>query len=95
MHQEPSRPMRRDAGEEAEKSLYPQGATKGQQPGITGRITHHAAYLDIYREPTCREQVRGGNRWRAGELRQIGGEGVMSRRGENGMTGSGGGAGAG
>lgn len=62
--------MRSDAGEEAEKSLYPQGAMKGQEPGITGRITHHAAYLDINREPTWegserdegREQVEG---WRA------------------------------
>lgn len=40
-------------------------------------------------------RAEGGNRWRAAELRQIGGQGVMSRRGEGGMTGSGGGAGAG
>lgn len=38
-------------------------------------------------------QAEGGNRWRAAELRQIGGQGVMSRRGESGMTGSRGGAG--
>lgn len=50
--------MRSDAGEEAEKSLYPQGAMKGQEPGITGRITHHAAYLDINRESTCGERAR-------------------------------------
>lgn len=40
-------------------------------------------------------ETRGENRWRAGERRKIGGEGVMSRRGEDGMTGSGGGGEAG
>jgi len=82
MHREPSRLMWTDAGEEGEKSLFPFGATKGQESGITGRITHHATYLDIDREPTCGEQTknktREENRWRAGEWWQIGGEGVMS-----------------
>lgn len=40
-------------------------------------------------------RAEGGNRWRAAELQQIGGQGVMSRRGESEMTGSGGVAGAG
>lgn len=80
MHQGPSRPMRSDASENPEKSLYPQSAMKGQKPCITGRITHHTTYVDINREL--------GVRWRAGALWQIGGEGVMSLRGEDRMTGS-------
>lgn len=66
--------MSGDADEEAKKSLCPQGAMKGQEPGITGRITHCIAYLDISRELACGEQ--GRVRW--GE--QVEGRGAVASR---------------
>ncbi|KAG7516559.1 hypothetical protein JOB18_034929, partial [Solea senegalensis] len=69
--------MRSDTGEDGEKSLFPfKVQRKVSSPGITGRITHHAAYLDINKRADLRgaakNEMRGENRWRAGERRQIG-----------------------
>ncbi|AWP00521.1 Hypothetical protein SMAX5B_004879 [Scophthalmus maximus] len=70
MYREPSQPMRSDTG-----------AVKGQEPGITGRITHHAAYLDINKRAdllgASKNEMRGENRWRAGEQRQIGADNAI------------------
>lgn len=78
------------------------GAMKGRGPGITGRITHRgpAALTSTESRPTGSDREPGEGREQveqAGWWWQIGGEGVMSWRGEEGgrMTGSGGGGDAG
>lgn len=100
MHQEPSRGvMRSDAAEEGEKSSWcNERSGASLAPVSLGELlTTPPTLTSTESRPAGRERERdkGQSRWRSGEQWQIGGEGVMSLRGEDGMTGSGGGAEAG